>query len=52
MVFTMHRLVQLTVRTWLKTYGQEEEWKERFIENLYTDALEVSFTSLLSLILC
>ncbi|CAG8108423.1 unnamed protein product [Penicillium nalgiovense] len=35
MVFTMHRLVQLTVRTWLKTYGQEEEWKERFIKTLY-----------------
>jgi tetratricopeptide (TPR) repeat protein len=35
MVFTMHRLVQLTVRAWLKTYGQEEEWKERFIKNLY-----------------
>jgi hypothetical protein len=35
MVFTMHRLVQLTVRTWLKIYGQEEEWKERFIKNLY-----------------
>ena len=35
MVFTMHRLVQLTVRTWLKTYGLEEEWKERFIKTLY-----------------
>ena len=35
MVFTMHRLVQLTVRTWLKTHGQVEEWKERFINNLY-----------------
>ncbi|CAI7579555.1 unnamed protein product [Penicillium pancosmium] len=34
MVFTMHRLVQLTVRTWLKSYGQKEEWKERFISNL------------------
>ncbi|CAG7965533.1 unnamed protein product [Penicillium salamii] len=33
-MFTMHRLVQLTVRTWLKTHGQEEEWKERFISNL------------------
>ncbi|KAJ5843194.1 uncharacterized protein N7525_000935 [Penicillium rubens] len=37
MVFTMHRLVQLTVRTWLKIYGQEEEWKERFIKNLYDE---------------
>ncbi|KAJ6133755.1 hypothetical protein N7523_000077 [Penicillium sp. IBT 18751x] len=34
MVFTMHRLVQLTVRTWLKTYGQDEDWKELFIQNL------------------
>ncbi|KAJ5532544.1 hypothetical protein N7494_009096 [Penicillium frequentans] len=37
MVFTMHRLVQLTARTWLETYGQDEEWKERFIDNLYTE---------------
>ncbi|KAJ5159346.1 uncharacterized protein N7500_008997 [Penicillium coprophilum] len=36
-VFTMHRLVQLTVRTWLKTCGQEEKWKERFIKNLYDE---------------
>ena len=35
MVFTMHRLVQLTVRMWLKTYGKDEKWKERFINNLY-----------------
>ncbi|KAJ6016454.1 hypothetical protein N7540_011045 [Penicillium herquei] len=35
MVLTMHRLVQLTVRAWLKEYGQEEKWKERSIENLY-----------------
>ncbi|KAI2750283.1 hypothetical protein DTO013E5_5160 [Penicillium roqueforti] len=34
MVFTMHRLVQLAVHIWLKNYGQEEEWKERFIKNL------------------
>ena len=32
--FTMHRLVQLTVRTWLKVYGQLEQWKEKSIENL------------------
>ncbi|KAJ5451405.1 hypothetical protein N7491_000587 [Penicillium cf. griseofulvum] len=36
-VFTMHRLVQLTVRTWLKTYRLEEEWKERSIKNLDTE---------------
>ncbi|KAJ5805569.1 uncharacterized protein N7503_003171 [Penicillium pulvis] len=34
-VLTMHRLVQLTVRTWLKTHGQLEQWKEKFINNLY-----------------
>ncbi|KAJ5937374.1 hypothetical protein N7454_004674 [Penicillium verhagenii] len=34
-VLTMHRLVQLTVRTWLKTHGKFELWKERFIYNLY-----------------
>ncbi|KAJ5667191.1 hypothetical protein N7507_003055 [Penicillium longicatenatum] len=33
-VLTMHRLVQLTVRTWLKTRGQLEHWKEKFINNL------------------
>ena len=27
-IFTMHRLVQLIVRIWLKTYGKKEEWKE------------------------
>ncbi|CAI7652608.1 unnamed protein product [Penicillium manginii] len=37
MVFTMHRLVQLTVHTWLETYNQAEEWKERFINNLYDE---------------
>ncbi|KAJ5675465.1 hypothetical protein N7462_008362 [Penicillium macrosclerotiorum] len=35
MVLTMHRLVQLTVRTWFKTHGQAEEWKKQFIYNLY-----------------
>ncbi|OQE34396.1 hypothetical protein PENCOP_c018G04079 [Penicillium coprophilum] len=34
-VFTMHRLVQLTVRVWLKTNGQIERWKEEFITRLY-----------------
>ncbi|CAG8314098.1 unnamed protein product [Penicillium salamii] len=33
-VLTMHRLVQLTVRTWLKTHGQLEQWKGKFIHNL------------------
>ncbi|KAJ5733743.1 hypothetical protein N7493_002529 [Penicillium malachiteum] len=34
-VFTMHRLVQLTVRVWLKTNGQIERWKEEFITSLH-----------------
>ncbi|KAJ6060334.1 hypothetical protein N7444_002188 [Penicillium canescens] len=33
--FTMHRLVQLTIRSWLKTHGQTEQWKEKFISTLY-----------------
>ncbi|KAJ6008357.1 hypothetical protein N7540_012333 [Penicillium herquei] len=36
-VFTMHRLVQLTVRIWLKTHGQEDEWKDCFIKNLHRE---------------
>lgn len=32
--FTMHRLVQLTVRAWLKVHCQLEQWKEKFIEIL------------------
>ena len=35
--FTMHRLVQLTVRVWLRTYGQLEQWKGIFINNLYCE---------------
>lgn len=34
-VFEMHRLVQLSTRTWLETSGQIERWKEIFIEKLY-----------------
>ena len=33
-LFTMHRLVQLTVRTWLNTHGQLEQWKNSFINTL------------------
>ncbi|KAJ5644831.1 hypothetical protein N7507_010842 [Penicillium longicatenatum] len=36
-VFTMHRLVQVTVRTWLKVHGQLEQWKEQFINHLYLE---------------
>lgn len=34
-VFTMHRLVQLTVRVWLKNEKQLERWKEQFITTLW-----------------
>ncbi|CAG8930851.1 unnamed protein product [Penicillium salamii] len=36
-VFTMHRLVQLTVRAWLKSKadGQLERWKEQYITILW-----------------
>ncbi len=33
-VFTMHRLVQLFARRWLKAHDQIEQWKEKFISNL------------------
>lgn len=36
-VFGMHRLVQLSTRTWLETRGQIERWKEQFIETLYRE---------------
>ncbi|KAJ5547806.1 hypothetical protein N7513_005040 [Penicillium frequentans] len=36
-IFTMHRLVQVTVRTWLKVHGQLEHWKEQFIYYLYSE---------------
>ncbi|KAJ5806306.1 uncharacterized protein N7503_003908 [Penicillium pulvis] len=34
-VFEMHRLVQLSTRTWLEASGQIERWKELFIDKLY-----------------
>jgi hypothetical protein len=36
-IFTMHRLVQLTVRTWLKIHGKQLQWNERFINNLWRE---------------
>ncbi|CAG8220880.1 unnamed protein product [Penicillium salamii] len=33
-VFTMHRLVQLTTRVWLKAHGQTEHWREQFVNKL------------------
>ncbi|CAI7579279.1 unnamed protein product [Penicillium bialowiezense] len=35
--YTMHRLVQLTVRTWLKRYDAQEKWKECFISNMNSE---------------
>lgn len=32
--FGMHRLVQLSMRTWLAAHGQLEPWRRRFIRNL------------------
>ncbi|KAL3455044.1 P-loop containing nucleoside triphosphate hydrolase protein [Aspergillus heterothallicus] len=32
--FTMHRLIQLTTRAWLKNYGEIEQWREKFLGNL------------------
>ncbi|OQD78899.1 hypothetical protein PENANT_c073G06444 [Penicillium antarcticum] len=32
--FTMHRLVQLTTRAWLKAHGQTDQWRDNFISNL------------------
>ncbi|PLB49195.1 TPR-like protein [Aspergillus steynii IBT 23096] len=34
LTLTMHRLVQLSVRTWLKAQGQLERWNTRFIVHL------------------
>ena len=33
--FRMHRLVQLTMRVWLKSYGELNQWREKFISNLF-----------------
>ena len=33
--FTMHRLVQLTTRAWLKSHKQIDQWREKFINNLH-----------------
>ncbi|KAJ5667624.1 hypothetical protein N7507_003488 [Penicillium longicatenatum] len=34
-VLTVHRLMQLTMRAWLKTHGQLEKWRRIFINKLY-----------------
>ncbi|CAI7577509.1 unnamed protein product [Penicillium glandicola] len=33
--FTMHRLVQLTTRAWLKSHGQIDQWRDKFTGTLY-----------------
>jgi len=33
--FTMHRLVQLTMRVWLKSHGELNQWREKFISTLF-----------------
>lgn len=33
-IFSMHRLVQLTTRVWLKAHGNKTIWAERFVNNL------------------
>ncbi|KAJ5876151.1 uncharacterized protein N7529_001735 [Penicillium soppii] len=33
-IFTMHRLIQLAVKTWLRNQNQSEIWKTKFIDNL------------------
>ena len=33
--FTMHRLVQLTTRAWLKSHGQIDKWNDKFISILF-----------------
>ncbi|KAJ6023965.1 hypothetical protein N7540_004762 [Penicillium herquei] len=35
--FTMHRLIQLTTRAWLKSQGQLNHWREEFITTLYEE---------------
>ncbi|EPS32151.1 hypothetical protein PDE_07111 [Penicillium oxalicum 114-2] len=35
--FDMHRLVQLTTRAWLKSHGETERFRERFISNMYRE---------------
>ncbi|KOS40823.1 hypothetical protein ACN38_g8323 [Penicillium nordicum] len=32
--FMMHRLVQLTMRAWLKSHGQLDQWKDKFISTI------------------
>ncbi|KAJ5510416.1 Tetratricopeptide-like helical [Penicillium expansum] len=33
--FTMHRLVQLTTRAWLKSHGEIDQWKNQSISTLF-----------------
>lgn len=44
-IFTMHRLIQLSVKTWLENQGQTEIWKARFIDNLCREFSPKDFDS-------
>lgn len=33
-IFTMHRLVQISIRAWLRVHKKEAEWNAKFINNL------------------
>ncbi|KAJ5737258.1 uncharacterized protein N7483_002383 [Penicillium malachiteum] len=35
--FRMSRLVQLSTHAWLKSHGEIDQWRERFIRNLYQE---------------
>ncbi|CAI7654833.1 unnamed protein product [Penicillium crustosum] len=35
--FTMNRLVQLTTRAWLISHGEIDQWREKFVSNLYRE---------------
>ncbi|KAJ5523469.1 hypothetical protein N7513_013013 [Penicillium frequentans] len=36
-MFTMHRLLQLATRAWLKSHGKLEQWREKFVSILYEE---------------
>ncbi|KAJ6120892.1 hypothetical protein N7523_005172 [Penicillium sp. IBT 18751x] len=35
--FTMHRLVQLTTHAWLSSHGELDQWRDKFISNLWEE---------------
>ncbi|KAJ5213388.1 hypothetical protein N7449_000557 [Penicillium cf. viridicatum] len=36
-LFTIHRLVQLSTRTWLRSHGKIHHWREKCISNLFRE---------------